>query len=184
MDSFFKSGFLKSKQKLMVLENKHPEKGGGSDDEVVKFVAFRSKRRLEKFVYTLNLCHQAEQKFLENNSHVTSEWWSLSKPIFYQPESTGFYPTGYAKIYYAKFILPRPLFQYRSVQSDRGLEVFFETLYPLLFNRYQLVLPCNPKKYSYFCFNLNRLIFVPGNPRHNYMLKTIENRDLFNLKNV
>lgn len=149
-----------------------------------KIVIFRSKRKLQQFVVTLRACRAAEQQFLNVNK-IVSNWWGVdNKLIFSEPSLIGFFESPYAKLYFAKFEMEHNLVPYTKAYSDPGLETFFDALYPFLYNRYPARLPCNPRFFSHFNFNLQKISFCPGNSRHPIRLRGNWGQDKFIFQNV
>ena len=184
MDSFFKTGICKQTSKFP-LERFATREKIFELESPCKVTVFRSKKRLEQYLSTIRACRRAEEQFLQNNSkHVNSGWWGQDRLIFVDPTVIGFYPAPYAQLYFAKFVLSDTDLPFEQAYSDCGLDIFFDTLYPFLQNRYPNVLPSNPRQYLFFCFNLQRLVFCPGNARHAYKPRHVFNKELYCFDNV
>ena len=177
MDEFFKTEIIPSQIELIETTKK------SLDTSSFKFANFRSRRKLERFLIILEKCAAAEQQFLKNNPQIVSNWWNKDRAIFIQPHQIGNYPADYARVFFAQFNIEKTK-PYNKIYSDIGLEVFFDTLYPILFNRFPSSLPCNPRKSCFFCFDLKKIIFVPGNARHSPRFLPVLNKSDFNLRDV
>lgn len=131
-------------------------------------VFFRTRKKLETYISALFSCRRCEKRFLELNSVLAeSANWNRDKLIFTVPTIKGFYDSGYAKIYFAKFEQTLPDTKIASI-SDHNLDIFLSTFFPFVYNRFPTVLCRYPRQYLFFNSNLNRFYIFPGNSRHKF----------------
>lgn len=181
MDKFFVTGCVKTRKKLSLtpflsfLDFKK--------NDSCKIVCFRSRKALEKHVHVIKNCVQSEATFLKNNK-IFSDWWNIGNQIFVEPSELGYYDTSYARIYCAKYTFPYGQFEQCELPDNYGVDIFFSTLYPVFFNRFPRLLSSRPKKCTFFCFNLKKVLFIPTNARHKILSLPVLRKNEFNFLNV